>query len=273
MSGSLIHPTAVIELGAELGEGVRLGPYVVIGPAVKLAEHVVVHAHAVVGGATQIGAATVIHAHAVIGGPPQDLKYLGSDTTLRIGERNLIREGVTINTGTEKGGGETIVGNDNIIMANAHVAHDCVIGDRCIVANNVMLAGHVVVEDGVNLAGGAGVHHFATVGMYAYIGGLSRITRDAPPFTVVEGHPMRVRGVNVVGLKRAGLDDETIQAIKSAFKLLFKSDEPMAEAIETVRAEFGSVPEIVYLLDFIERSNAGRQGRQGEAQGRDLAGG
>jgi len=273
VSGSLIHPTAVIEFGAELGEGVRLGPYVVIGPAVRLADNVVVHAHAVVGGNTHVGSATVIHAHAVIGGPPQDLKYLGSDTTLRIGERNLIREGVTINTGTEQGGGETIVGDDNIIMANAHVAHDCIIGNRCIIANNVMLAGHVRVEDGVNLAGGAGVHHFATVGMYAYIGGLSRITRDAPPFTVVEGHPMRVRGVNVVGLKRAGLDEESIQAIKSAFKMLFKSDEPISENLDRVREEFADVREVVYLVDFIERSNVGRQGRQCEEQGRDLAGG
>jgi UDP-N-acetylglucosamine acyltransferase len=273
VTGSLIHPTAVIELGAELGEGVRLGPYVVIGPAVKLADHVVVHAHAVVGGSTKIGAATVIHAHAVIGGPPQDLKYLGSDTTLRIGQRNLIREGVTINTGTEQGGGETIVGDDNIIMANAHVAHDCVIGNRCVIANNVMLAGHVRVEDGVNLAGGAGVHHFATVGMYAYIGGLSRITRDVPPFTVVEGHPMRVRGVNVVGLKRAGLDDLSIQAIKTAFKMLFKSDLPFVEVVARVREEFRDVPEVMYLADFVERSNRGRQGRQCEEKGRDLAGG
>jgi len=273
VNDSLIHPTAVVELGAELGEGVRLGPYVVIGPAVKLADHVVVHSHAVVGGNTQVGAATVIHAHAVIGGPPQDLKYLGSDTTLRIGERNLIREGVTINTGTEKGGGQTIVGDDNIIMANAHVAHDCVIGNRCIIANNVMLAGHVRVEDGVNLAGGAGVHHFATVGTYAYVGGLSRITRDAPPFTVVEGHPMRVRGVNVVGLKRAGLDEPSIQAIKSAFKRLFKSDAPVVDSLARVRAEFPDVTEVLYLADFVERSNLGRQGRQCEKQGRDLAGG
>jgi UDP-N-acetylglucosamine acyltransferase len=273
VTGSLIHPTAVIELGAELGEGVRLGPYVVIGPSVKLADEVVVHAHAVVGGNTHVGGATVIHAHAVIGGPPQDLSYRGSDTILRIGERNLIRESVTINTGTEKGGGETIVGDDNIIMANAHVAHDCIIGNRCIIANNVMLAGHVRVEDGVNLAGGAGVHHFATVGMYAYIGGLSRITRDAPPFTVVEGHPMRVRGVNVIGLKRAGLDEDSIQAIKAAFKLLFKSDEPIVEAIEQARSEFADVKEVMYLTDFVERSNAGRQGRQCEEKGRDLAGG
>ncbi|MEM8885506.1 MAG: acyl-ACP--UDP-N-acetylglucosamine O-acyltransferase [Planctomycetota bacterium] len=273
MSTQDVHPTAVVEAGARVGEGCRIGPYVVIGPAVELGDNVVVHAHAVIGGNTSIGDATVIHAHAVIGGPPQDLKYLGSDTTLRVGQRNLIREGVTINTGTEQGGGETIVGDDNIIMANAHVAHDCIIGNGCIVANNVMLAGHVVVEDGVNLAGGAGVHHFATVGKYAYIGGLTRLTRDAPPYTIVEGHPMRVRGVNVVGLKRAGLDDVTIKAIKDCFKMLFKSDDPLTESVDKARAEFAGIDEVIYMINFVEASNAGRQGRQEEDPGRDLMGG
>lgn len=273
MSNQGIHPSAVVEQGAVMGAGVHLGPYVVIGPEVKLADNTVVHAHAVVGGNTHVGSATIIHAHAVIGGPPQDLKYLGTDTILRIGERNLIREGVTINTGTEQGGGKTIIGDDNIIMANAHVAHDCIIGNRCIIANNVMLAGHVVVEDDVNLAGGAGVHHFATIGTCAYIGGLSRISRDVPPYTIVEGHPSRVRGINAIGLKRTGLDDETISIVKSMYKRLFKSEVNMSEAIESVRVEFAGVPEVMYMVDFIERSNEGRQGRQGEEQGRDLAGG
>jgi UDP-N-acetylglucosamine acyltransferase len=136
-----------------------------------------------------------------------------------------------------------------------------------------MLAGHVVVQDGVNLAGGAGVHHFATLGTCAYIGGLSRITRDVPPYTIVEGHPSRVRGINAIGLKRAGLDDETILAVKSTYKRLFKSEVNMSEAIEVVRKEFADVPEVMYMVNFIERSNEGRQGRQEEEQGRDLAGG
>ena len=273
MSRPLIHPTAVIEEGAVIGEGVLLGPYSVIGPHVTLLAGAALNAHVVVAGTTTIGEGTVIHAHAVIGGPPQDLKYLGSDTRLIIGKRNMIREGVTINVGTEQGGGETRVGDDNVIMANAHIAHDCMVGNKCIIANNVMLAGHVVIQDGVNLAGGAGVHHFATVGICAYVGGLSRIARDVPPFTIVEGHPSRVRGINVIGLRRHGMQEETIQAVKAAYKLLFKTDDPMSEVVKRVRKEFADVPQVLRLADFLERSTEGRLGRQEEEIGRDLSGG
>ena len=273
MSGTLIHPTAVIEEGAVIGEGVQLGPYAVIGSHVTIRERAVVHAHAVIAGHTTIGAETVIHAHAVVGGPPQDLKYLGSATRLIVGCRNMIREGVTINIGTEQGGGETRVGDDNVIMANAHIAHDCIVGSKCIIANNVMLAGHVVIQDGVNLAGGAGVHHFATVGTCAYVGGLSRIARDVPPYTIVEGHPSRVRGINVIGLRRHGMPEETIQAVKAAYKQLFKSDDPMSEVVKRVQKEFEDVPEVQRLVEFLERSTEGRLGRQGEDADRDLRGG
>ena len=273
MSGKGVHRTAVIEDGAVVDPTAEIGPYAVIGAKVTLGPGVHVMAHAVVDGHTTVGEETVLHAHSVVGGPPQDRKYLGSDTRLVIGCRNMIREGVTINIGTETGGGETSIGDDNVIMANAHVAHDCVVGNRCIIANNVMLAGHVVLQDGVNLAGGAGVHHFATVGSYAYVGGLSRIARDVPPFTIVEGHPSRVRGINVIGLRRAGMAEETIAAIKSAYKALFKSDEPMSDAVKRVRKEFAEVPEVLRLAEFLERSTEGRLGRQEEDAGRDLSGG
>jgi len=265
-----VHGTAVIMDGAVVDPTAEIGPYAVIGPHVRIGPLVRVYAHGVIDGTTSIGEGTVLHAHSVIGGPPQDLKYLGSDTKLRIGCRNMIREGVTINTGTEQGGGETVVGDDNIIMANAHIAHDCIVGNRCIIANNVMLAGHVVIQDGVNLAGGAGVHHFATVGACAYVGGLSRIARDVPPYMIVEGHPSRVRGVNVIGLRRTGMSDETIGAVKSAYKMLFKSDEPQSDAIKRVQAEFGDVPEVLCLTEFLERSTEGRLGRQEEDADRDL---
>jgi len=270
VSAQNVHYTAVIEEGAVVDPTVRIGPYAVIGAHVRLGPNVNIYAHAVIDGATSVGEGTVLHAHCVVGGPPQDLKYLGSDTQLRIGCRNMIREGVTINTGTEKGGGETVVGDDNIIMANAHIAHDCIVGNRCIIANNVMLAGHVVLQDGVNLAGGAGVHHFATVGSCAYVGGLSRIARDVPPYMIVEGHPSRVRGVNVIGLRRTGMSEETIAAVKSAYKLLFKSDEPQSDAIKRVQSEFADVPAVLLLAEFLARSTEGRLGRQEEDSDRHL---
>jgi UDP-N-acetylglucosamine acyltransferase len=267
----VVHPTAVVEDGAELAPGVAIGPYAVIGPRVRLGPGVEVMAHAVVLGSTQIGAMTRIFPHAVVGSSPQDMKYKGGDTRLVIGERNVIREGVTVNTGTELGGGFTRVGNDAILMANAHVAHDCVLGDRVILANNVMLAGHVRVHDGAILNGGAGVHHFTTIGTLAYVGGLSRITRDVPPYMIVEGHPSRVRGLNLIGMKRARFPESTIEALKEAYRLLYRSDLPARDAIARLRVDFASVPEVAELAGFIEASGTGRLGRQGESPGRAVA--
>jgi UDP-N-acetylglucosamine acyltransferase len=266
-----IHPTAVIEDGAELGTGVRVGPFAVIGPRVRLGESVEVMAHAVVEGCTQVGARTRIFPHAVVGGSPQDMKYKGGDTKLVIGERNVLREGVTINTGTELGGGVTRIGDGNVLMANAHVAHDCVLGDHVILANNVMLAGHVCVQDGAILNGGVGIHHFTTIGAYAYVGGLSRITRDVPPFTIVEGHPSRVRGLNVIGLKRARFPEETVRALKEAFRLLYRADLTTRDAIAQLKVDFAAVQEVQVLVRFIEASGGGRLGRQGESPKRDFA--
>jgi UDP-N-acetylglucosamine acyltransferase len=267
----LVHPTAVVEEGAELGPGVRIGPYAVIGPRVRLGQGVEVMAHAVVEGSTQIGASTLVFPHAVIGGRPQDMKYRGGDTKLVIGGRNVLREGVTINTGTELGGGVTRLGDGNVLMANAHVAHDCILGNRVILANNVMLAGHVRVHDGAILNGGAGVHHFTTIGTFAYVGGLSRITRDVPPYTIVEGHPSRVRGLNLIGLKRARFPDATIQALKEAYRLLYRADLPAKDALARLKVDFASVTEVQELVRFLEASGGGRLGRQGESPGRAVA--
>lgn len=264
MTGTHIHPTAIVEAGASLGTGVRIGPYAVVGSHVVLGDGCEVMAHAVVQGHTEVGAGTCIHGHAVLGGPPQDLKYRGEPTRLVVGERNQIRENVTLNVGTVQGGGVTRVGSHNMLMANCHVAHDCTVGDRVILANNVMLAGHVVVQDGAILNGGVGVHHFTTVGAYAYVGGLSRITKDVPPFHIVEGHPSRVRGINVIGLKRAGFPEATVQAVKEAHKLLFRSDLTMKDALRRIKVDFAGVPEVMELVRFLEASEGGRQGRQGE---------
>jgi UDP-N-acetylglucosamine acyltransferase len=271
MTPTVIHTTAVVEDGAELAPGVQVGPYAVIGPRVRLGAGSEVMAHAVVIGNTHIGARTVIFPHAVVGGRPQDLKYKGGDTQLRIGEGNLIREGVTINTGTEIGGGVTRLGDGNVLMANAHVAHDCVLGNRVILANNVMLAGHVHVHDGAILNGGVGVHHFTTIGAYSYVGGLSRVTRDVPPYTIVEGHPSRVRGLNKIGLKRARFPESTVRALKEAYKLLWRSDLPARDALARLKVDFAGVAEVQELVGFLEASSSGRLGRQGESPGRAVA--
>ncbi|MHC4550605.1 MAG: acyl-ACP--UDP-N-acetylglucosamine O-acyltransferase [Planctomycetota bacterium] len=266
-----MHPTAVVEEGAELAAGVEVGPYAVIGPRVRLAEGCEIMAHAFVDGRTEIGRGTLVFPYAAVGGRPQDMKYAGEDSRLVVGERNMIREGVTINIGTKLGGGVTRVGDDNVLMANAHVAHDCFLGSRIILANNVMLAGHVCVQDGAIVNGGVGVHHFTTIGSYAYVGGLSRITRDVPPFIIVEGHPSRVRGLNVIGLKRARFPDATIRALKEAYKLVYRSDKPMKDALAALRVDFPDVPQVQELVRFLEASEGGRQGRQGEEPERRLA--
>jgi UDP-N-acetylglucosamine acyltransferase len=263
-----VHPTAVVEEGAELASGVKIGPYAVVGPQVRLAQGVEVMAHAVVEGNTQIGAMTVVFPHATIGGRPQDLKYKGGDTRLVIGEKNILRENVTINTGTEIGGGVTRLGDGNVLMANAHVAHDCILGNRVILANNVMLAGHVRVHDGAILNGGVGVHHFTTIGTYAYVGGLSRITRDVPPYTIVEGHPARERGLNTIGLRRARFTEATIRALKDAYQILYRKDLSRRDALARLRTEFAAVPQVQEIVRFLEASGGGRLGRQGEQPGR-----
>jgi len=271
VSETSIHRTAIVEQGAELGPGVVIGPYAFIGPLVRIGAGCVIQAHAIVTGNTSVGDGTVVYSHAVIGGEPQDLKYEGTLTRLVIGERNRIREGVTINVGTESGGGVTVLGDDNMLMANAHVAHDCIVASRVILANNVMLAGHVRVQEGAILNGGAGVHHFTTVGAFAYVGGLSRITRDVCPYTIVEGHPSRVRGVNVIGLKRARFSEEAIVAVKDAFKVLYRSDRPMREALGHLKVEYAGIEEVQEMVRFLEATEGGRQGRQGEELGRGLA--
>jgi UDP-N-acetylglucosamine acyltransferase len=270
LSASNIHPTAIIEKGAEIGDGARIGPYAVIGPHVRMGDGCVVQAHAVIMGNTTLGPDNRIHSHAVVGGEPQDRKYRGADTRLVVGGGNWIREGATIHTGTEVAGGLTKIGDDCILMANAHVAHDCDLGSRVILANNVMLAGHTRIEDGAILNGGAGVHHFTTVGTLAYIGGLSRITQDIPPFVIADGRPARPRSVNVIGLKRAGFDDETIRCIKSAFKLLYRSDRQARDALDELREMYPEVAPVQRMVAFVEATEEGRQGRQFEDRDRDV---
>ena len=255
-----VHPTAEIDPRAQIADGVVIGPYCVIGPEVEIGEGTVLDAHVVVTGKTRMGRDNRLHAHCVIGGAPQLLKDLGGDVGLIIGDSNTFREFVTINTGTELGGGPTRMGNHCLLMACSHVAHDCVLGDHVELVNNSLLAGHIHVEDLAIVSGGAAMHHWVTVGTLAFVGGLSRIVQDVPPFMIVEGNPSKVRGVNIVGLRRAGYSIEQVQTLKHAHRLVYRSQLTRKEALEQLEREIQS-PEIRKLADFVRNSIAGKQGR------------
>ncbi|MCC6409559.1 MAG: acyl-ACP--UDP-N-acetylglucosamine O-acyltransferase [Planctomycetes bacterium] len=262
---SHIHPSAVIEPGAELGLDVEIGPYCFVGAHVKIGDRTRLGPHVVVDGVTRIGAENLIVGQANLGGPPQDLSYKGQPTRLEIGDRNTIREFVTINRGTIKGGGITRIGNDCLLMACCHVAHDCDVQDKVILANCALLAGHVFVGKGANVSGACAAHHFVTIGAYSYIGGMTRINQDVPPFMVYEGHQARVRNVNQVGLERAGFTRDDIEALKHAFRVIYRSGEPRSRTLEQVRADAATRPVVLELVEALEHTEAGRKGRHRES--------
>lgn len=264
---SPIHPTAVVHPSVEIGESVEIGPYCVIGSGVSLGRGTVLHNHVTVLGPATIGEENVVYPYAVLGAEPQDLKYAGHDTSLRIGDRNKIREHVTIHRGTEFGGGMTRIGSDCLIMVGVHIAHDCQIEDEVVIANNSMLGGHCLVEHGATIAGGVGIHHFTTVSRLSFVAGMARVTRDVPPFTIVEGSPAEPRKINTTGLIRRGWAGEEIEMLRLAFRKLLRSPEvPFREAIEefgSVKAEYASVAE---LCRFVERAEDGVHGRYLESR-------
>lgn len=261
----LIHPSAVIEDGAELAPDVAVGAFAYIGPRVKLGPRCVVHHHASVEGDTVAGANNAFFPHAVVGCEPQDLKYRGGNCKLVIGSDNIFREHVTIHIGTEEGGGYTRVGDDNLIMIGSHIAHDCIVGSHCILANNVLLAGHVELQDYVVISGAAGVAHYCTIWQHAFIGGLSGVQRDVPPFMIVDGHPIAVRGVNRNGLKRRGFTDEQMDALKTAYKLLFSDATPALAQVPELKKLYPESKEIALLLSFLESIGRGKYGRYRES--------
>lgn len=264
-----IHPTAVIDPAAEIGDDVVVGPYCVVQGEVRIGRGCILHPHATVMGETEMGAENRVFPGAVIGAEPQDLKYDGATTRLMIGDRNRFREHVTVHPGTTGGGGTTRIGSEGLFMVGCHVAHDCTIGDRVVLANHVLLAGHITVGDRAVLNGASACHHFTTVGRLAYVGGLSRITQDVHPFTVVEGHPSRIRGVNSVGMRRAGISEEEVERTKRAIFAIFLSDkESAAGAIARVSEEYADDPLVEELLGSIRASQQGRQGRAAETVGR-----
>jgi UDP-N-acetylglucosamine acyltransferase len=261
----LTHPTAVIHPKAELHPTVQVGPYAVIGEHVQVGPDTVIGAHVVIDGDTIIGAGNQIFPGAVIGMEPQDLKYDGSLTRVRIGDFNLIREYVTINRATGADG-MTAIGDHNMFMAYAHVAHNCTIEDRVVVANSVALAGHIYVESQARISGMLGVHQFVRIGRLAMIGGMTRIDRDVPPFLLVEGNPGRVRSLNRVGMQRAGLDPMDLQKLKEAFRLIYRSDIPLKAALHQLEPlTTGSAP-VQHLWQFLQDSLG--TGRRGPIPGR-----
>jgi UDP-N-acetylglucosamine acyltransferase len=264
-----IHPTAVVDSTAQIDPSVRIGPYCVVGPRVEIGSGTELLHHVSIPSDASLGRDNVLHPFAVVGGDPQDRKYAGEQTTCVIGDGNEIREHVTIHRGTENGGGVTRIGNGNLLMVGCHVAHDCLISDEVVIANQVMLAGHVHIGDHANIGGGAGVHHFATIGTCAFVGGLARISRDVPPFTIVEGHPAEVRALNVIAMTRHGFDADSIDAMKDAFKRLFRSNGSTSDQLDMLRAEYAHLPAVTVLCDAIDASSSGTHGRALESRRKD----
>jgi UDP-N-acetylglucosamine acyltransferase len=253
-----IDPRAHIEDEVEIGPFCVIGPHVKIGRGSKLLNHVTLMGHVTIGEHNQI------YPGVVIGGEPQDLSYKGSATQVVVGDYNIIREGVTINRATEKEDGVTRIGSHNFLMACCHVAHDCKLGNRIIIANGTLLGGHVHVQDHASLSGGSAVHHFATIGSFSFVSGLSRVLHDVPPFMLVDGHPSRPRCINVVALKRQNFPADVIHCLAEAHRLLYRAKVGLEHAREILRSNDQLLPDVLHLLDFVETQQSGRHGRARE---------
>ena len=251
-----IHPTAVVDGLAQLGHDVELGPYVVIGPDVEVGDGCRLGPHVVLERNVRLAAGVSIGAGSVLGSPPQDVKYRDEPTWVAIGRGTVVREHSTVNRGTAATG-QTRIGADCFLMTYVHVAHDCEIGDGVTIANATQLSGHVTVEARATLSGLIAVHQFVTIGTHAFVGGASRISQDIPPYVKAVGNPAELFGLNTVGLQRAGMSPETLQALKHAYRLLFNSAMPRADAVTALEPDAGRVPEVRRLLDFIARASRG----------------
>jgi UDP-N-acetylglucosamine acyltransferase len=250
----MIHATAIVDPAAKVAPGVEIGAYSIVGPDVEIGEGTVIGPHVVIEGATRIGRDNRIFQFASIGAIPQDKKFGGEKSALVIGDRNLIREFVTLNRGTGEGGGATRIGNDNWIMAYVHVAHDCTVGNHTIFSNNATLAGHVTIEDYVILSGFAGVHQFCRIGAHAFVGMGCLVNGDVPPFVMIAADYGRPRGINAEGLKRRGFDADRVAAIKRAYRTLYMGARPLDEAKRELGEQAASSDDVAEMLAFIEKS-------------------
>jgi len=263
-----IAPTAHVDPQADLADDVKIGENCYIGPNVKLGPGCALYNNVTIIGSTTVGKNNVFFPNAVLGTMPQDLKYKGGETKLVIGNDNTFRENVTVHRGTELGGAVTSIGSGNLFMAGVHIAHDCHVADRVIIANNALIAGHVVLEQLTVIGGGAALHHFVTVGKNAMVGGLTRVVYDVPPFMIFEGNPGSIRSVNTTGLTRNGFDPGQVEAIKTAYKKLYRSGN-VRPALNELEKTNGDDPNVRYLIDFIRRSFLGRHGRYLESMRTD----
>lgn len=254
--GTLVHPTALVDSQAELGQGVTVGPWAIVGPGVRVGDGTEIGPRVLIERNTTLGEDCRISNGAVLGTDPQDMKYMGEDSVLEVGPRAVIREFATLNRGTAASG-RTVVGSDCLIMAYGHVAHDCTLGSHVILANSVAMGGHVVMEDWVNVGGLTGIHQFVRIGAHAFIGGASRITQDVPPYCRAVGNPASLLGLNSVGLERRGLSAEVRTALKLAYRTLFLSKLNLSQAMAKVEADVPALPEVLHLLAFIRASERG----------------
>jgi UDP-N-acetylglucosamine acyltransferase len=246
-----VHATAIVEQGARLGEGVRIGPYCLVGGQVTLGDEVELKSHVVVTGQTSIGPKTRVFPFASIGHQPQDLKYKGEPSTLEVGSDCIIREGVTLNPGTEGGGMQTVIGDHCAFLANSHVGHDCRVGSNVIFSNNVMLAGHVTVGDYAILGGGAAVIQFSRIGAHSFLGGMSGLENDLIPYGMALGNRAHLSGLNIIGLQRRGFSREDIHALRRAYRLLFADEGTLLERLDDVEGEFEGHPIVKEIVAFI----------------------
>ncbi|HET7717356.1 MAG TPA: acyl-ACP--UDP-N-acetylglucosamine O-acyltransferase [Bauldia sp.] len=249
-----IHKSAIVEDGARVGSGVRIGAFSIVEREVVLEDGVVIHPHVVVSGRTTIGAGTVLYPFAAVGGPPQDTSYDGEPTTVVIGPNCIIREHATINRGTARGRGETRIGANCFLMIATHVAHDCVVGDRVVLVNNATLGGHVEIGEHAIVSGLAAVQQRCRIGAHAFIGGLSGVNSDVIPFASAIGERAELGGLNVVGLKRRGFDRPTIHALRAAYQAIFNGAGTRAERVERVAEKYPDVPPVMMMVDFIRKS-------------------
>lgn len=250
-AGTDIHPSAVVEAGARLGSGARIGPFCLVGADAVLGDGVVLTSHVVVAGATTIGDGTRVYPNAVLGMDPQNLKHKGGRTTLTIGRNCTIRESVTIHVGSDTSRGSTRVGDDCFLMAYSHIGHDCIVGSNVTMANAATLAGHCEIGDHVTIGGLSALHQFVRIGHHAFIGGASGVAGDVIPYGMVLGNRARLKGLNVIGMRRSGMTRADIQAARGAYRAIFDPTRPMADGLEAARAEFGTMPVVADMIAFL----------------------